>query len=615
MSSKVDCHFFLTSSCRNGDQCPFRHSEAAKGTEEVCSDYAQTGQCPASDCGKRHTEVSSRSTKPPSEVACRNEENGGTCTRSGCIFKHVRATQPGGLNVAAKAFVPQGRPGRPVRPATKEWTAAGKASMEWTPAGNASMEWTPAGKAARPPVKQHANMEWTPATAARPPPIPGTTGIRPPAGQRVVGRPRVATARPQRPPPSVASSDDSQGMDVDVPAQPAIRYAENPTVKASPPGVASIPTIYDILGIAEQAPASADRFARNRRANNRARSSTVSHVPAVSFAPMPGVSVTTQAPKVSVWPQTQAPSVSVSILPADVPSVEPALSLVTHTVGDVADTTPNLNVSPAPVTSNPREVAASSNDNPLRAMVSLDEVELSADEGDGAADTSPAVLQTATTSPPAPPSMPVVVVPEAKIGVSHRTPAKSRTVPPPRDTKTSSPRLGTTDSVGAESSVPKILSFQEIMERKRRKQAEIEASNVVSPPLAPPVVAAAVEPVVEPAVKIAVEPTVETVVEPAVETKPTPVGAKTLMGKRRIVIDEDDVESDASEGKRARPEPPTQHKALAIPNYVAMFEQELADLTCDLEGPLENMPAGDLVSRATLANTFVDQDINQLLGL
>ncbi|KAJ2056130.1 hypothetical protein GGI17_006342 [Coemansia sp. S146] len=582
MSSKVDCHFFLTSSCRNGDQCPFRHSEAAKGTEEICSDYAQTGQCPASDCGKRHTEVSSRSTKPPSEVACRNEENGGTCTRSGCIFKHVRATQPGGLNVAAKAFVPQGRPTRPMRPVTKEWT----------PAGNASMEWTPAGKAARPPVKQHANMEWTPATATRPLPIPGTTGIRPPAGQRVVGRPRVATARPQRPPPSVASSDDSQGMDVDVPAQPAIRYAEKPAVKASPPGVASIPTIYDILGIAEQAPASTDRFARNRRANNRARSSTVSHVPAVSFAPMPSVLVTTQAPKVSAWPQTQAPSVSVSILPADVPSVEATPLLVTHTVGDVADTTSNLNFSLVPVTSNPREVAASSNDNPLRAMVSLDEVELSADEGDGASDISPAVLPTATTSPPAPPSMPVVVAPEAKIGVSHRTPANPRMVPPPRDTKTSSPRLGSADSVGAESSVPKILSFQEIMERKRRKQAEVEASNVVSPPLPLPVVAAAVEPVVE------------TVAEP----KPAPVGARTLVGKRRIVIDEDDVESDASEGKRARPEPPTQHKALAIPNYVAMFEQELADLTCDLEGPLENMPAGDLVSRATLANTCVDLD-------
>ncbi|KAJ1655192.1 hypothetical protein GGF44_004145, partial [Coemansia sp. RSA 1694] len=129
-SSKVDCHFFLTGSCRNGDQCPFRHSEGARSTEEVCSDYAQTGQCAAADCGKRHTETSNRMTKPPSEVACRNEENGGTCTRAGCKFMHSRPTQPsGGLNISAKVFVPRpARPARPERPAAMEWTPASKAA-------------------------------------------------------------------------------------------------------------------------------------------------------------------------------------------------------------------------------------------------------------------------------------------------------------------------------------------------------------------------------------------------------------------------------------------------------------------------------------------------------
>ncbi|KAJ2015213.1 hypothetical protein GGI14_004403 [Coemansia sp. S680] len=144
-----------------------------------------------------------------------------------------------------------------------------------------------------------------------------------------------------------------------------------------------------------------------------------------------------------------------------------------------------------------------------------------------------------------------------------------------------------------------MLTFDEIMERKRRKQAEAAASNGVALP--PPTVVTAAEPVAE--------------VEPVVEVKPAPVSGQALAGKRRIVIDEDDVESDASEGKRARPEPPTQPKTLVIPDYVAMFEQELADLSSDLDGPLENMPAGDLVSRATLSNTFVDQDIDQLLGL
>ncbi|KAJ2683493.1 hypothetical protein IWW39_005475 [Coemansia spiralis] len=601
-SSKVDCHFFLTSSCRNGDQCPFRHSERAKGTEEVCLDYAQSGQCPVSDCGKRHTEVSNRSTKPPSEVPCRNEENGAACTRPGCIFKHERPTKPSGLNAAAKAFVPQGRPVRPVRP-VKEWTPASKGSMEWTPASKVSMEWTPASKAGRPPVRPHANMEWTPNKAARPPPLPGTAGVQA-AGQR------VAMARPQRPVASLALSGDSQEMDVDVPQPPmqaAVRRAERPAAPASVAGVASIPTIYDILGITEQAPASTDRFARDRRGKDRARSSTVSHVPAVSFAPMPTTLVSTQASGGFVWPQTQVPSVSDSGLP--VSSVVAAPPMATPVVSNVANTastldvkpTPTLDVKPTPVASVSEEaVAALSDDNPLRAMVSLDDLEAGEDEEEGKAESPPMAAQTTISSPPVPPSVPVVVAPVARAAASHKTPAKPRSVPPPRDTKTSSPMLGAADPAGAESSVPKILSFQEIMERKRRKLAEASASNVASPP---PAVEAAAE------VKAVVEASA------AVEVKAVVAASPALVGKRRIIIDEDDAESDASEGKRARPESPARRKELAIPDYVAMFERELADITVDLDGPLENTPAGDVVSRATLANTFVDQDIDQLLKL
>ncbi|KAJ2892557.1 hypothetical protein GGI21_005580, partial [Coemansia aciculifera] len=240
-SSKVDCHFFLTSSCRNGDKCPFRHSEGARSTEAVCPDYARTGQCAAADCGKRHTEAASnRTVKPPSEVACRNEEGGGTCTRAGCIFKHARPTQPsaggGALNVGAKVFVP--------RPASKV--------------------------AMRPLARPHANMEWTPTTASsnKPPPMPAKAGVWPQAGmQRVVGRPRgtaPTVARPQRPvavgafasrqpqQSAVSSPESSQGMDVDMEsgdeppttvqsatqiqvrpmAQPKIKY---PAVPTAPP--------------------------------------------------------------------------------------------------------------------------------------------------------------------------------------------------------------------------------------------------------------------------------------------------------------------------------------------------------------------------------------------
>ncbi|KAJ2729042.1 hypothetical protein IW152_005763 [Coemansia sp. BCRC 34962] len=256
---------------------------------------------------------------------------------------------------------------------------------------------------------------------------------------------------------------------------------------------------------------------------------------------------------------------------------------------NVENPKPALDVGLAPVASVSEEVvAASSDDNPLRAMVSLDDLEASADEGEDTAERRPMATQTTSSSPPVAPSVPALAALRARTVVPHGTPAKPRSVPPPRDIRASSPMPSATEPVGAESSVPKILSFQEIMERKRRKQAEASASNVAHTP-----------PVAEAAVKV----------RAVVETSPG------LAVKRRIIIDDDDVESDASEGKRARPEPPAQRKELAIPDYVAMFERELADVAVDLDGPLENTPAGDVVSRATLANTFVDQDIDQLLKL
>ncbi|KAJ2814537.1 hypothetical protein GGI24_006351, partial [Coemansia furcata] len=332
-------------------------------------------------------------------------------------------------------------------------------------------------------------MEWTPAMA-KPPPIPGTAGVRAPAGPRVVGRPRVPMVRP----PQNMVADDSQGMDVDTPQPPAqavIQHVERPAAQTSAPGVASIPTIYDILGISEQAPAST-KAARGRRARNRARSSTVSHVPAVSFAPMPAVPVAAQAPSVLAWPQTQAPR-SDPIMPSVVPSVETTPPLMTHTIGDVADTAPALDVGPEPKTSKSKVVAASRSDNPLRAMVSLDDLESSADERAHTPE-APIAPQAAASSPLVPPRKPVVVAPVAKIAASPVTPAK------PRDAKTSSPRLGTADPVGAGSLVPKILSFQEIMERKRRKLAETEASSVASssPVVEVTVESPAAEPTVEP---------------------------------------------------------------------------------------------------------------------
>ncbi|KAJ1718988.1 hypothetical protein LPJ61_006408, partial [Coemansia biformis] len=128
----IDCRFFLLGSCRNGDACPFRHSEGVQASQEACAEFAQTGQCSDSACGKRHGEAPRRATKPPSEVPCRNEENGGTCTRPNCIFKHAKAkatSSGGGLNAGAKVFVPRAKAA-----AGMEWTAESTAKPAAKPA-------------------------------------------------------------------------------------------------------------------------------------------------------------------------------------------------------------------------------------------------------------------------------------------------------------------------------------------------------------------------------------------------------------------------------------------------------------------------------------------------
>ncbi|KAJ2532556.1 hypothetical protein GGH20_001077 [Coemansia sp. RSA 1937] len=170
--SAIDCHFYLTGSCRNGDSCPFRHSEGARTTQEECEEFSALGQCSSHDCGKRHSET--KRTKPPSEVQCRNEESG-TCTRVGCIFKHTG--QRAQLNARAKAFVPRGAQG-----SRMEWTPESSISnvqsgsfgnKEWTPSAHTesnqpafgNMEWVPN---AAPQSQLFGNKELTPAANAKP---------------------------------------------------------------------------------------------------------------------------------------------------------------------------------------------------------------------------------------------------------------------------------------------------------------------------------------------------------------------------------------------------------------------------------------------------------------
>lgn len=108
-----DCYFFLTTGCNKGDACKFRHSQAAKASQETCTNYLNTGTCNQSDCGKRHSSFHLRTTNNihtavnnnhNSEV-CYFERVKGACTKDSCQFKHFRKTASGSVEE-----LPQTRP-------------------------------------------------------------------------------------------------------------------------------------------------------------------------------------------------------------------------------------------------------------------------------------------------------------------------------------------------------------------------------------------------------------------------------------------------------------------------------------------------------------------------
>ncbi|KAJ1718801.1 hypothetical protein LPJ53_006302 [Coemansia erecta] len=151
------------------------------------------------------------------------------------------------------------------------------------------------------------------------------------------------------------------------------------------------------------------------------------------------------------------------------------------------------------------------------------------------------------------------------------------------------------DSSGNEGALPKMLSFEQIIARKRRKQAEAAEAARLAAGNTEAVSSAPATPAAQPATPKA-QPT-----DPILQT------TIRQSAKRRVIIDDSDNESTVSESKRTKitPEP--------IIDYVAMFEKELADMSADLSGPLENSPATDRISRANIKDTYVEFDISKLL--
>ncbi|XP_072571889.1 zinc finger CCCH domain-containing protein 11A-like isoform X2 [Paramormyrops kingsleyae] len=80
-----DCYFYFYSTCTKGDSCPFRHCEAAMGSETVCNLW-QENRCFRKICKFRHMEIK----KKRSEIPCYWENQPAGCQKPHCAFHHEK---------------------------------------------------------------------------------------------------------------------------------------------------------------------------------------------------------------------------------------------------------------------------------------------------------------------------------------------------------------------------------------------------------------------------------------------------------------------------------------------------------------------------------------------
>ncbi|XP_076860346.1 zinc finger CCCH domain-containing protein 11A isoform X2 [Brachyhypopomus gauderio] len=91
-----DCYFYYYSTCTKGDGCPFRHCEAAMGSETVCSLWKEN-RCFRKVCKFRHMEIK----KNRKEIPCYWENQPGGCQKPHCAFHHEKPRIIDGLYVPA----------------------------------------------------------------------------------------------------------------------------------------------------------------------------------------------------------------------------------------------------------------------------------------------------------------------------------------------------------------------------------------------------------------------------------------------------------------------------------------------------------------------------------
>lgn len=82
-SSTDDCYFYFYSTCTKGDSCPFRHCEAALGTEVVCGAWLES-KCVRQACPYRHMQCN----KNRATIPCYWESQPGGCRKPHCVFLH-----------------------------------------------------------------------------------------------------------------------------------------------------------------------------------------------------------------------------------------------------------------------------------------------------------------------------------------------------------------------------------------------------------------------------------------------------------------------------------------------------------------------------------------------
>ncbi|KAG7477732.1 hypothetical protein MATL_G00072740 [Megalops atlanticus] len=98
-----DCYFYYYSTCTKGDCCPFRHCEAAMGSETVCNLW-QENRCFRQICKFRHMDIK----KKRSEIPCYWENQPAGCQKPHCAFHHEKPRVIDGVFVPpSKAPIPR----------------------------------------------------------------------------------------------------------------------------------------------------------------------------------------------------------------------------------------------------------------------------------------------------------------------------------------------------------------------------------------------------------------------------------------------------------------------------------------------------------------------------